>query len=194
VVGIALLVLVLAVKRWVLVHRLAVPEMGFAEMLRALLAQPPSSALWPAVVQGTALSVAAAGAVGLVYLLLRRRIEDYGRDYYNFALHAAARWALLPGLAQLAALGWLVWALREDLAAAGPAGAAWTANPLLLLAVAAGALGLIACALWLAVRRNRNPLRLKATILAAFVFLGASLACETLMVLRLLPPIPGLPF
>jgi hypothetical protein len=89
------------------------------------------------------------------YLILRRNKDDFGRDYYRFALPQAARWGLALLAPAAIAVGWL-----------GFRGMIWT--PLLgaSMAVAGGA-ALIG--VWLNARaiRSHHPLRLKGGALTA---------------------------
>lgn len=107
----------------------------------------------PLALAGLAWCLCAAGGVVLLYLLHRRERDDFGRDYYQFALRTASRWAL-GGLAATVACGaWLAASLpegtRAGLLAQAPA-----------LAVLGGALALCAAA-WAATAASRNPLTLK---------------------------------
>lgn len=61
----------------------------------------------PILAQIFLLSLAGASALSLVYLLLRRNRDDFGRDYYRFALNFGAKWGILfSALSPLACI-WL---------------------------------------------------------------------------------------
>ena len=99
--------------------------------------------------------VGAAGILGMGYLVLRRNRDDFGRDYYRFALPQAARWGpvLLVPVAILGA--WL-----------GFRGVTWTPVLTALLA-AVGVSALAGVVLLARVIRSRHPLRLKGSVFAA---------------------------
>jgi hypothetical protein len=127
---------------------------GAAATGSAGLASGAGSALAaPLALAGLAWCLCAAGGVVLLYLLHRRERDDFGRDYYQYALRTASRWAL-AGLAATVACGaWLAFSLpgstRAGLLAQVPA-----------LAVLGGAL-LVCGAAWAATATSRNPLTMK---------------------------------
>ncbi|MEF2231065.1 MAG: hypothetical protein V3571_09065 [Pseudodesulfovibrio sp.] len=111
------------------------------------------------------LIVASAAALGCAYLVLRRNRDDFGRDYYNFALPLAARWALIPMLGFLACQGWLFAVLPDAFRAMT------TGTPLGLVWMAAGTLGALCALLWLLVARSKSPLRLKGLCFLALALM-----------------------
>jgi hypothetical protein len=138
---------------------------------RLLPALAGSDLYWPLAAESLALAVGAAGALSLVYLLLRRNRDDYGRDYYTFALQLAAGWALFPTLAALALQAWpllVAWRLT-------PATLLDQAN-IILWAAATGLL-LAGCGLWLVLRRSPAPLRRKGTVVLSLILYWAALTC-----------------
>ncbi|WP_207261007.1 hypothetical protein [Desulfovibrio sp. Huiquan2017] len=113
-----------------------------------VLAQPMS-------VMYVLLVLSAAAALGLVYVIVRRNKDDYGRDYYNFAVRLAARWAMLPMIGFLACQGWLYSRLPADiqtLILGTPLAYVWTGLTIL---------GAFCCFIWLFLGRNESPLRFK---------------------------------
>lgn len=95
-----------------------------------------------------------AGAYGLVWLILRRRKDDYGRDYYNIMLRWCAAWADYP---------WFIFIL---LLFVGFGQKIWTSLPSLSMEDLAynGALPvscLIPAVCWLAVQKSSLPMRRK---------------------------------
>lgn len=118
------------------------------------LAQIGAMAL-PMSVMYALLVLSAAAALSLVYLVIRRNKDDFGRDYYNFSLRLAARWATLPMVAFLGCQGWLFATLTEKiktLVLGTPLAYIW--GGLTILGVA--------CALiWIIIARSESPLRLK---------------------------------
>ncbi len=149
----------------------AAPEAGAAGLsLAALLAPEFAAPLWPLSVHFALLAPAAAGGLGLIWLVLRRGRDDWGRDYYAFAMRLTARWTALPLLCALAVQAWLVLALR-------------TLPPALLTRtehaapfVAGQLLGLVAAWLLLRLSRSDNPMRDKAQAFAALACLWAMAA------------------
>ncbi|WP_045210847.1 hypothetical protein [Desulfonatronovibrio magnus] len=72
-----------------------------------------NSIFLPLAAQAFLLSLAAAAVTGMLYLLLRRSRDDFGRDYYRFALAFGARWGIMfAALSPLTCL-WL-FMLMED--------------------------------------------------------------------------------
>ncbi|GAB7080293.1 hypothetical protein [Megalodesulfovibrio paquesii] len=140
----------------------------FASFFDAVQAIPLLSSLWPFMALVLCGGVAAAGAFGALYCLARRTKEDYGRDYYAFALKAACWWgAIGAALASLAAGGYvyLVAPRFTALFTAIPIQAGLAAAAMLLIA----ALGLASVA------GSATPLRRKLTVfLAALLLLLAS--------------------
>ncbi|NCC24618.1 MAG: hypothetical protein EOM25_05360 [Deltaproteobacteria bacterium] len=149
-----------------------------------------ASLFWPLWIQWLALSVALSSGLTLAYLLTRRLRDDFGRDYYRYALRFGARWALWPLLALVPLCSWFFFLARS--------GVHFTAPDIL---VAAGSRGLTLAAAvicWLAVARSDSPLRLKwAVVLAAalvFVFVLFTLASFTAMLIQFCPELTGQTF
>lgn len=138
-------------------------------------------AFWPLLAASTLLMLTCAAGFGLVYLLLRRNRDDFGRDYYAFVLGRLAGWALLLGLATT---GTQAWACAQ-VPGAWPPG---VTGPGLLAAAGLAALGL-ACALWAVVWRAGAPLRMKPAVwLAAVALVAATAAFAALQATLFLPP------
>lgn len=106
--------------------------------------------------------VAVAAGLSCAYLVLRRNKDDFGRDYYNFSLKLAARWAFFPMVGFLACQGWLFAVLPENfktMVLGTSLGIVW--------AVAVG-LGTLCVIIWLLIARSKTPLQLKGlTFLSA---------------------------
>ena len=60
------------------------------------------------------LEVASAGALGLFWLLVRRKIDDFGRDYYVFAANWCGEWAAWGGWFSLIMAGVLCFMLQTQ--------------------------------------------------------------------------------
>jgi len=123
------------------------------------------------------LVLAAAASLSLTYLVIRRNKDDFGRDYYNFAMKLAARWSVLPMIGFLACQGWLYARLPEkmQLLVLG--------TPLAYVWAGVVVLGAVDVGLWLIMARNESPLRLKGlAFLAVFLFWAMHALNATLFV------------
>jgi hypothetical protein len=139
---------------------------GFLHMFSPIQA-PGLEAVWqvqlsPAWVllagQALVVGLGGAGAAGMAYLLARRNIEDFGRDYYRFALPHAAKWAAVL-LGQALFLAWVV--DRQALAV-------WLLPCREMIALGAALGGFVVYGVLLIVfLRSDNPLRAKASALGA---------------------------
>ncbi|BCS86921.1 hypothetical protein [Pseudodesulfovibrio sediminis] len=109
------------------------------------------------------LSVAA--ALSVTYLVLRREKDDFGRDYYNFALKLASRWAVLPMIAFLGCQGWLFVLLPQNFKTLV------LDTPLAYVWASLVGLGVICVILWMALARSESPLRLKGVAFVAAALL-----------------------
>jgi hypothetical protein len=134
----------------------------------SLMIPPPGSAAWIMLPGLLALCPALAGALAPLYLIHRRDKDDFGRDYYNYALKLAAKWALASTAVALlaqAALTASLWPAVRDL----PVRSVffWGQG-------AAFACFAMACALWGILIRHQNPLSLKPhAVCAAIMSLAA---------------------
>jgi len=123
------------------------------------------SMILPMAVMYAILIVAAAAGFSCAYLVMRRNKDDFGRDYYNFSMKQAARWAAIPMIGFLACQGWLFTVLPENfktMTLGTPLGYVWAA------AVAFGAACVI---IWLVIARSTAPLQLKGLTFLAVVFM-----------------------
>ena len=102
------------------------------------------------------LGLAVGGSVTLLSLLLRRKTDDFGRDYYRLAVNWSAGWGAWggAGLAVLSGLGFW-WLLPQ--ASVGQAGIL-----LWQIAAAVAACAVLTLLCLLSVARSDNPLRLKS--------------------------------
>ncbi|MDD3312969.1 hypothetical protein [Pseudodesulfovibrio sp.] len=119
----------------------------------------------PLAVMYALLSVACAAGLAAAYLVLRRNRDDFGRDYYNFSLPLAARWAVIPMLGFLVCQGWLFAVLPETFRTMT------LGTPLCWVWLGVAVLGLVCAALWLVVARSKTPLRLKGLCFLALALL-----------------------
>ncbi len=132
---------------------------------------PAVPTVWPAWLAVILNGAGSAGAAAMVYLFLRREKDDFGRDYYRFALPRAAKWSL----ALVLPVGiWAGWIYSSPLYL--------DKQTLILSAIVVVAL-LLALVLSAAVIRSPHPLRLKLN--AALVLLLTWIV-DSVMVLSLL--------
>ncbi len=135
---------------------------------------PVNSEFWPTAGLLFLFSLSAAGAYGLQFILMRRNKDDFGRDYYTYALKNTSKWALFSALPQFVILGWF-FMLRVPVAAAADFN-----NPTVVFLYAAAALLLLAVVCWTFIARSAAPLRLKPLVYLGLFFLVLSLNCEAL--------------
>lgn len=136
----------------------------------ALFVPPLDSAGWLFLPCALALSLAMAGASASLYLIYRRDKDDFGRDYYTYALKLASKWALFSTLAAVAVQAGLfakLWPSVRDL----PIRSVFFWGEGLALGSFA-----LACLLWGLVLKSQNPLRLKLHCIVGFVLAWAGLA------------------
>lgn len=141
----------------------------------AAQAQPMALAM---AVMYTVLTVSAAAGLACAYLVIRRNKDDFGRDYYNFALKLAARWAAIPMIGFLACQGWLFFVLPETFKAltlGTPLGFVW---------IAAALLGIICTVLWVLIARSQTPLQLKGMTFVAAGLMWLMHACNATLFLN----------
>lgn len=112
-------------------------------------------------------AVAAASGLACVYLVFRRNRDDFGRDYYNFSLPLAARWAVIPMLGFLICQGWLFAVLPEAFKTMT------MGTPLCWVWLGVAILAVICIVLWISVARSKTPLRLKGLCFLALALLWA---------------------
>lgn len=67
----------------------------------------PGSIFLPILAQIFLISLSGAAALTLVYLLMRRNRDDFGRDYYRFALSFGAKWAVFFAVVSPVTCIWL---------------------------------------------------------------------------------------
>jgi len=131
----------------------------------------------PMAVMYALLVLSAAAALSLTYLVIRRNKDDFGRDYYNFSLRLAARWAALPMIGFIGCQGWLFATLTEKiktLVLGTPLAYVWGGLTIL---------GVACSVIWIIIARSESPLRLKGlAFLAVALFWLAQALNATLFV------------
>jgi len=133
---------------------------------------PPQHLYWPMLAHVLLWAMAGGAGLGLAYLLMRRNRDDFGRDYYAFAVRHCARWTAAPVLLQLGAAAALLLP-------------AWSRIPqpmqstALGLAAGGALCAVLAAVLLLGVARSDTPLRHKPALFGALLLLACALAGPT---------------
>jgi hypothetical protein len=147
---------------------------GQTPAMQPLTLPGTDSLLWPFALQFTLLALALAGGLGMAYLVYRRNRDDFGRDYYNYALPAAARWGAPFMFLQLGGMAWLLLMLSPD------DRALLLQSSLAPVLFAGAGLALVCCVLWSLVLSSSTPMRLKGLILIGAVLAwGVHLSAAT---------------
>lgn len=147
------------------------------EMAQEQAALGIRSMLMPMAAMYTILVMVSAAGLSCAYLVIRRNKDDFGRDYYNFSLRLAARWAVVPTIGFIACQGWLFAVLPETFKTMildTPLGIVWAAGT---------GLCLICAIIWFIIARSETPLRIKGlTFLAVGLLWLAHVANATMFV------------
>ncbi|MFO7726990.1 MAG: hypothetical protein R6X11_01540 [Desulfonatronovibrio sp.] len=86
----------------------------YRELLPAPHLIPGIDSIFPPMLAQTfLLCLSGASALVLIYLLIRRNRDDYGRDYYRFALGFGAKWTLFFALASPLTCIWLFLVMKN---------------------------------------------------------------------------------
>lgn len=156
----------------------ATPQLAQIQLFFAI---PFDSFFWPLLLESVPLGLALAAASACVWLLLVRNRQDYGRDYYAFALPYCAKWAVtFTPLAVL--VGMFVFFESRKIMLPE-----LSQDPSLLLDVLSAALPLIACLFWLFIIRSEHPMRHKVSVVLAWLFLLTGFAGQVLMLNKIIP-------
>lgn len=142
---------------------------------------PPESFIWFLLGESVPLGLAFAAAFACLWLLLMRNREDFGRDYYAFALKACAKWALIATLTAIP-VGALAFFQGRTIMLPE-----LSHLPSLLLDALSVILPLFACLLWLLIIRSEHPMRRKISAALAALFLYAGFAAQILMFNKIIP-------
>lgn len=161
--------------------------------LQLHLSGPVAWLIW---VQALFLSMALAGGAGLLYLVLRRNREDYGRDYYGWAIRTCARRALSSGVVQAVwavavclalTLPWINLALQEPVQWLRTLPTTVTSFDALATMTVYFCLCLAAWACLLPLIRHQNPMRLKGLMLAHVLIMLTATVLLVQVYLGMLP-------
>lgn len=153
----------------------------WAAQLTLFFSIPADSFFWPLLIESVPLGFAFAAAFACVWLLLMRERQDYGRDYYTFALPYCAKWACSCTLLAVLAGAFV---FHESQGLMLPE---LSHEPSLFLDILSAALPLLACLLWLFVARSPHPMRHKISVVLACLFLLTGFAGQVLMLNKVIP-------
>ncbi|OBQ52156.1 hypothetical protein [Halodesulfovibrio spirochaetisodalis] len=129
------------------------------------------------------------GAFSQVYLLARRDKDDFGRDYYKFAMPYAAKWAICGAVLQLAASVTLldVTVFIDIISTNVPADL--MQNPAFVAWAFTLGLPVFACILWTFIVLSAAPMRRKVSIYcAAIIVIIANISLLTIGYIGLFMP------
>jgi hypothetical protein len=145
------------------------------EQLVQFFAIPAESLFWPLLLEAAPLGFAFAGSFAAVWLIIMRERQDYGRDYYAFALPYCAKWALWATVLAIPA-GVYAMLRGQDIMLPELS----HLSPLLLDCLSV-ILPLLACLLWNTIITSEHPMRRKLSVFAACLFLLTGFAGQILM-------------
>ena len=134
------------------------------------------------------------GAFSLVYLLARREKDDFGRDYYKFAVPYAAKWAIAGAILQAACtaavFGSYYFYILSGALALTPTLQTAIMNPLLIVWLAPMIIPLIACIFWIFIIMSAAPMRRKVSMYCgALLMLVSNLCLFFILAISLLLPV-----
>ncbi|MCC8193985.1 MAG: hypothetical protein LIP28_05000 [Deltaproteobacteria bacterium] len=156
-------------------------SLPWTAQLTLFLAIPADSFFRPLLIESVPLGFAFAAAFACLWLLLMREKQDYGRDYYAFALPYCAKWAAVFTLLAVCAGGYVFHEAR------GLMLPELSREPSLLLDLSSAVLPILACLIWLLVARSAHPMRNKISIVLACLFLLTGFAGQVLMLNKIIP-------
>jgi hypothetical protein len=184
-VSVAGVYLLLALKR-VMIHypEAFAADPSMASFISVAQSIPLTSTLWPFFAAILLAAPAAAGGLGLLWLLLRRTKEDFGRDYYAYAFRRSARFALVFGVLALGAVAWHALWLSPRFSESGIASFNLAQPEWIAFAATAGAL-LLACLFWGIIAASATPLRQKPLAWLAALLLFVAVLGEGFVLSRL---------
>ncbi len=142
---------------------------------------PATSMLWPMLGQSVLLGFGAIGALSLAWMIVLRKRDDFGRDYYNFALPYCAYWAIGG---TLGSLGMSVLSMYEGWKGMAPELAQ---VPPVWLMVVASVLPSLSCLLWAFIIKSSTPMRHKMGVWLALFLLILSISAQILVANEIMP-------
>lgn len=157
------------------------PALPWHEQLMAFFIIPGDSFFWPLLLESVPLGFAFTAAFTTVWLLVMRNRQDFGRDYYSFALPYCAKWALAATLAAVIAGVYAFFRGREIMLPE------LSQLPSLLLDALSILLPLLACLLWFLIIKSPHPMRRKFSVVIAWLFLLTGFAGQVLIFNKIIP-------
>ncbi|MEZ0575646.1 hypothetical protein [Halodesulfovibrio aestuarii] len=151
------------------------PSMGTPlEILTALISAASSKAFITYMSLGIITGFALCGTFGQMYLLARRDKDDFGRDYYKFAMPYAAKWAIGGTILQIAAsivmlVSTQLPILIEQITSSAPKDL--LQNPIVMTWGFALLLPVFACILWTFIVLSATPMRRKVSVYCAGIIM-----------------------
>ncbi|SHN50236.1 hypothetical protein [Desulfovibrio litoralis] len=142
---------------------------------------PLNSIVWPLIIQAFLLGFATIGALNLVWIMIVRNKDNFGRDYYNFTLSYSSAWAILGTLGGLVTGAFVFY---RGWVGMSPSLAQFPQTWLLITNIA---LPSFACLLWLFIIRSNTPLRHKFSAWFALIFLILSVTAQILLTNEIMP-------
>lgn len=130
---------------------------------------PVSPFFWPLFTQSILIILGSVGISGLIYLLLRREKDLFGRDYYRWAVPFAARWSFIFPLNVLCYL-WIYLLSPAEFKLL------FLSSRFSLSCGIGLILSLFCTLIWSTILRNSNPLRLKGRIIGSAFLIWTALA------------------
>lgn len=152
-----------------------------AAQLHLFFEIPLDSFFWPLLLESVPLGFALAAAFACMWLLLMRDRQDYGRDYYAFALPYCAKWAAAFTVPAICAGAFVFFESRKIMLPE------LSHDPSLLLDVLSAAFPLLACLLWICIIRSAHPMRHKISVVLALIFFLTGFAGQILMLNKVIP-------
>ncbi len=153
------------------------PDVLTAGNLAMVFLPPLGGLFWISLFLLLGLEAAAAGCSGLVWLLLRRSRDDYGRDYYAFAAKWCGTWAAWGGWIGLACLAGLVCLVSPAIRTEAETVSANFFTMLLVVFL------FIANVIWTGIARSTMPMRHKIGMVLSACLLVACMASGGMLLL-----------
>lgn len=154
---------------------------AFRELADFFCSVPRESFFWPQILHMAFLAIGIAGALSAFWLLIWRQRNDFGRDYYAFALPHSAKWGIAGTLVSLATAFYAYSRAGEFMLPE------LSEPPALALAALCYALPALACILWGLLLQSATPLRHKPGIVTALLTLFAGVAAQFLVLNEIVP-------
>lgn len=158
------------------------PALPWADQLIIFFMIPGKSFFWPLLLQSVPLGFAFTAAFTGVWLLIMRERQNFGRDYYAFALPYCAKWALWATLLAIPAGAYAFFRGSRDIMLPE-----LSHPPSFLLVALSVILPLVACLLWLLLIKSEHPMRRKISVILACALLLTGFTGQVLMFNKIIP-------